>query len=139
MNDIDNLKKYINIINYVIKKIENDNDINDEIVKIVCLNISENIDKIKNILSKRNLDDDSDASDESTNNNICDTDNSDGESIDDDEKEKDDDEKDDNEKDNDYNEKDNDNNEKEESIIYYQKYPNQRRKLEIFNKTIFIF
>jgi hypothetical protein len=133
MNDIDNLKKYINIINYVIKKIENDNDINDEIVKIVCLNISENIDKIKNILSKRNLDDDSDASDESTNNNICDTDNSDGESID--EKDDEDDEKD--EKDDDNNEKDND--EKEESIIYYQKYPNQRRKLEIFNKTIFIF
>jgi hypothetical protein len=135
MNDIDNLKKYINIINYVIKKIENDNDINDDIVKTVCLNVSENIDKIKNILSKRNLEDDSDSSDESTNNNICDMDDSDGESIEDEEKVKDDDEG--NEEDNDDDE-DDDTNEKE-SIIYYQKYPNQRRKLEIFNKTIFIF
>ena len=33
MNDIDNLKIYINIINYVIKKIENNNDIIDDIVK----------------------------------------------------------------------------------------------------------
>ena len=137
MNDINNLKKYINIIKYVIKNIENDNDINDDIVKTVCLNVSENIDKIKNILLKRNLDDDSVVSDESTNNNICDTD--DDEEKDNDEEEKDNDEE---EKDNDEEEKDNDEEEKdndEESIIYYQKYPNQKRKLEIFNKTIFIF
>jgi len=138
MNDINNLKKYVNIIKYVIKKIENENDINDDIVKTVCLNVSENIDKIKNILSKRNQEDNSDSSDESTNNNICDIDDSDGESIeekDDDNTKDDEDDKDD--EDGDTNNEE-DNNEKE-SIIYYQKYPNQRRKLEIFNKTIFIF
>ena len=118
MNDIDNLKKYINIINYVIKKIENNvSNANDEIVKIVCLNVNENIDKIKNILSKKNLEDNSDDSDESTKNNINDSD-SDCESIED---------------------KNHNCDKNKEDIIYYQKYPIQKKKLEIFNKSIFIF
>jgi hypothetical protein len=128
MDDIDNLKKYINIINYVIKKIENNNDINDEIIKTVCLNVNENICKIKNILAKKNLEKDIDDSDNestddgSTENNIYDNINdSDGQSIEDEfHCEKDDDEG-------------------KGDIIYYQKFPNQKRKLEIFNKTIFIF
>ena len=139
MDDIDNLKKYINIINYVIKKIENNNDINDEIIKTVCLNVNENIGKIKNILAKKNLEKDIDDSDDgstenniddnindsddvSTENNIDDNINdSDGESIEDESN------------------CGKGNSEEKEDIIYYQKFPNQKRKLEIFNKTIFIF
>lgn len=123
MDDIDNLKKYINIINYVIKKIENSNDINDEIIKTVCLNVNENIGKIKNILAKKNLEKDIDDSDDgSIENNIDDNINdSDSETIEDE------------------SHCGKDVSEEKGDIIYYQKFPNQKRKLEIFNKTIFIF
>jgi hypothetical protein len=138
MNNIDNLRKYINVINFVIRKIENDNDVNDEIVKTVCLNVNQNIDTIKNILSKKNLDDESSIdSTENNNEHLNDTDSnmssennaneSDDENFESVGNESDDESSESPEIDN------------KEEIIYYQKYPNQKRKLEIFNKSIFIF
>ena len=116
-NDFNNLNTYIELIKYTMNKIKNNES--DHITKSVISSVNKNIDEIKKLYSNNNNNKD-DSDNESTKNN--DTDSLSSNDIDfidpEPEEEKSD---------------------EEEQMIYYKAHPNQIKKLEKFNNSIYLY
>ncbi len=122
-NTVNNLNTYIELIKYTLNKIKSNQS--DFISTSVIESVNKNISEIKKMYSQNNTQNEIDGDDDSTKNNDTDSISSnDVDFIDPEPKDS---------------SCDDSSDEEETTMIYYKKHPSQIKKLEKFNRSIYLY